>query len=200
MSNIKFPQVNFGHSHGARLALAGAIASMVRELVPHSPRACRPRQYELRGDRRRPGTPAEIYDRPANVFVADFIGTPSMTLLDAELHFVGATAEARIGPLVIPLPAGHVPANGQGKIEIKLGVRPEDITLDEQGFPAEVKVVEPTGHENIVLFELGDIAVTARIPAHVRLCPREPARISFRPSKLHAFDGATGDRLLGGGE
>ena len=146
------------------------------------------------------GTPAEIYDRPANVFVADFIGTPSMTLLDAELHFVGATAEARIGPLVIPLPAGHVAANGQGKIEIKLGVRPEDITLDEQGFPAEVKVVEPTGHENIVLFELGDIAVTARIPAHVRLCPREPARISFRPSRLHAFDGATGARLLGGGE
>ena len=56
------------------------------------------------------GTPAEIYDRPANVFVADFIGTPSMTLLDAELHFVGAAAEARIGPLVVPLPAGHVAA------------------------------------------------------------------------------------------
>jgi multiple sugar transport system ATP-binding protein len=146
------------------------------------------------------GTPAEIYDRPANVFVADFIGTPSMTLLDAELHFVDAAAEARIGPLVVPLPAGRVAADGRGKIEIKLGVRPEDVTLDEQGFPAEVKVVEPTGHENIVRFGLGDTAVTARIPAHVRLCIREPARISFRPSRLHAFDRATGARLMGGGE
>ena len=55
------------------------------------------------------------------------------------------------------------------------------------------------GHENIVLFGLGDTAVTARIPAHVRLCTRESARISFRPSRLHAFDRATGARLMGGG-
>jgi multiple sugar transport system ATP-binding protein len=143
-------------------------------------------------------TPAEIYERPANVFVADFIGTPSMTLLDAEMHFVGSFAEARIGRHVVPLPGGHLVPKAHDKVAIKLGVRPEDVALDEQGFPATVKVVEPTGHESIVLFGLDDMAVTGRIPAHVRLCAGESVRISFSASRLHVFDRATGARLPGG--
>jgi multiple sugar transport system ATP-binding protein len=145
------------------------------------------------------GTPVEIYERPANVFVADFIGTPSMTLLDAELCCAGTGVEARIGPLGIPLVAGHVVQTKPDRAKIKLGVRPEDIMLDEAGFPATVKVIEPTGHESIVLFGLGSTTVTARVPTHVRLSVGEPARISFRAQKLHVFDRATGARLAGGG-
>jgi multiple sugar transport system ATP-binding protein len=142
------------------------------------------------------GTPAEIYERPANVFVADFIGTPSMTLLDGELRRNGTGVEACVGPLVIPLDQ-ETPLERE-RAEIKLGVRPEDVVLEGVGHPALVKVVEPTGHESIVLLALGDATVTARVPAHIRLAAGERARISFRTGKLHLFDRATGLRLAGG--
>jgi multiple sugar transport system ATP-binding protein len=142
------------------------------------------------------GTPAEIYERPANVFVADFIGTPSMTLLDGELRRNGARVEASVGPLAIPLDHG-MPME-RDRAEIKLGIRPEDVLLGGAGHPATVKVVEPTGHESIVLLALGDATVTARVAAHIRLAAGESARISFRSGKIHLFDRATGLRLAGG--
>jgi multiple sugar transport system ATP-binding protein len=141
------------------------------------------------------GTPADIYERPANVFVADFIGTPSMTLLDGELRWNGTRAEACIGQLTVPL--GHEVAAGRERPEIKLGVRPEDVILDGTGYPVTVKVVEPTGHESIVLLALGDATVTARVPAHFQLAAGESARVSFRSGKVHLFDRATGLRLAG---
>jgi multiple sugar transport system ATP-binding protein len=140
-------------------------------------------------------TPAEIYQRPANVFVADFIGTPSMTLLDADLHRRNGSAEVRIGGTTIALPDRHVAPARANIAPIKLGIRPEDVVLDEVGFPAEVKVVEPTGHECIVLFALHGTTVKARVPAHVRLDMGQSAKISFRTSKLHIFDRATGLRM-----
>jgi multiple sugar transport system ATP-binding protein len=145
------------------------------------------------------GTPAEIYERPANLFVADFIGTPSMTLLEAELHWSGAAPEARIGPLTIPLPGDHVMPVGREKAAIKFGVRPEDIILGDTGYPATVKIVEPTGHESIVLLSFCEAVVTARVPAHIRLAVGESTRIKFRDGKIHIFDRSTGVRMAGGG-
>jgi multiple sugar transport system ATP-binding protein len=144
------------------------------------------------------GTPAEIYEQPANVFVADFIGTPSMTLLDAELRWTGAASKALVGPLTVPLPDNHVAPIGRDTAQIKLGVRPEDIILDNTGLPAMVKVVEPTGHESIVLLSVGAATVTARVPSHIRLAAGETAGINFRSSKLHVFDRATGVRMASG--
>jgi multiple sugar transport system ATP-binding protein len=144
------------------------------------------------------GTPAEIYERPANVFVADFIGTPAMTLIDAVLQWTETQAEVSIGALSIPVPVNHVGRTGSDVVEIRLGVRPEDVLLADRGFPATVKVVEPTGHENIVLFALGDAIVTARVPAHVQLNAGMTERITFRSNKLHFFDRATGLRMTGG--
>jgi multiple sugar transport system ATP-binding protein len=147
------------------------------------------------GDLQQFDTPAEIYQRPANVFVADFIGTPSMTLLDADLHRRNGSAEVRIGGTTIPLPDRHVAPARTDIAPIKLGIRPEDVVLDEAGFPAEVKVVEPTGHESIVLFALQGTTVKARVPVHIRLDMGQSAKISFRSSKLHIFDRATGLRM-----
>jgi len=141
------------------------------------------------------GTPAEIYNRPANIFVADFIGTPSMTLLDADLRFDGESAEVMLGSKAIPLPRGHTVPYGQDQLKIKLGVRPEDVLLEDTGFPASVRVVEPTGHESIVLLGLGAQSITARVPAHVRLKAGETVRLSFRCRNLHVFDRASGLRL-----
>jgi multiple sugar transport system ATP-binding protein len=149
------------------------------------------------GDLQQFGTPAEIYEKPANVFVADFIGTPSMTLLDGTLHWSEAGAEARFGALAMRLPQGHVERVAREPVEIRLGVRPEDVMLADDGFPSRVKLVEPTGHESIVQFEAGGATITARIPAHVRLAAGEARQIAFRAANLHVFDRASGKRMAG---
>ena len=140
-------------------------------------------------------TPSEIYERPANVFVADFIGTPSMTLVDAEIYWTANVPEIRLGSLSIALDANHVAQKGREPIPIRLGIRPEDVFLDDAGFPATVRLVEPTGHESIVLFALAEANVTARVPAHIRLEPGNGVCISFRRDRLHIFDRASGWRL-----
>ncbi|MGH7122969.1 MAG: ABC transporter ATP-binding protein, partial [Stellaceae bacterium] len=142
------------------------------------------------------GTPADVYERPANVFVADFIGTPSMTLFEGTLHRLAGRLEARIGSLVLPLPEDHVNWTGSpDTLAIRLGVRPEDVLLGETGEPAVVKLVEPTGHENIVLITVHGLVATARSPADVRLRPNEAVRVGFRTAKIHVFDRDAGTRL-----
>ena len=142
------------------------------------------------------GTPADVYERPANVFVADFIGTPSMTLLEGTLHQKAGQWEARIGSLMIPLPREHIAGTGVSDgLPITLGVRAEDVSVGETGEPAVIKLVEPTGHENIVLLTVHGMVVTARLGADVRLRPGEAVRVGFRTQKLHVFDREAGTRL-----
>jgi multiple sugar transport system ATP-binding protein len=119
-----------------------------------------------------------------------------MTLLDAMLHWADGGDEVRLGSLVVKLPDGHVERSSRAPVEIKLGIRPEDVVLDE-GFPATVKLVEPTGHESIVLFSLGNATITARVPSHIRLAAGEARQVGFRSGKLHIFDRATGLRMAG---
>ncbi|MCO5066297.1 MAG: ABC transporter ATP-binding protein [Rhizobiaceae bacterium] len=140
-------------------------------------------------------TPSTIYEAPANVFVAEFIGTPAMTLLDADLHWTGKGPEVRLGPLTIPLEASHVERESRDPLAIKLGIRPEDIYLDDKGFPATVKLIEPTGHESIVQLLVADALITARVPAHVHLEQGQGVRVAFRSMRLHLFDRASGWRL-----
>jgi multiple sugar transport system ATP-binding protein len=142
------------------------------------------------------GTPADVYERPANVFVADFIGTPSMTLFEGTLHRTAGRLEARIGSLIIPLPEDHVAWTGNADaVPIRFGVRSEDVFLGETGEPARVKLVEPTGHENIVLLAVHGMVVTARLATDIRLKPDEAVRVNFRTPKLHIFDRDGGHRL-----
>jgi multiple sugar transport system ATP-binding protein len=146
------------------------------------------------------GTPADVYERPANVFVADFIGTPSMTLFEGTLHRQADHLEARIGSLAISLPREHVAwTDGTNTLAIRLGVRAEDVFLGETGEPATVKLVEPTGHENIVLLTIHGMVVTARLAADARLRAGEAVRVGFRTSRLHVFDRDAGTRLNGDG-
>jgi multiple sugar transport system ATP-binding protein len=141
------------------------------------------------------GTPAEIYEHPANVFVADFIGTPSMTLVDATLFWTDARPQVRIGSTLLPLLPQLIARGAADGLHIKLGVRPEDVILDNKGIAARVKVIEPTGHESIVLFEVDGWTVTARVPAQVHLDVGQLVHISLRAEKLHLFDRTSGQRL-----
>jgi multiple sugar transport system ATP-binding protein len=136
-------------------------------------------------------TPGEIYNAPANRFVAGFIGTPSMTLIDGEFSRANGECAVVAGGVKLPAPRPLGEAGGR----VTLGVRPEDVTIGAGPIEAEVKVVEPTGHETIVLLDIGPATLTARIADEVRLRPGEPVRLGLRLAKLHLFDRDGGKRI-----
>ena len=131
------------------------------------------------------GTPLELYDNPANEFVATFIGAPSMNLLDADL------ASGRIEI------AGHAYAGPSGAGKVRLGVRPEHLRLADTGLPMQVKVVEPTGSETMVFLNFQGQDVTAVFRERYAFDPGQTVHLAPDPDHLHCFDRATGDRLAG---
>ena len=129
------------------------------------------------------GTPLELYDNPANEFVATFIGAPSMNLLPATL----ADGAVRIGDMAFKGPVGHG--------AVHLGVRPEHLVLSEDGLPMQVKVVEPTGSETMVFLTYEGRDVTAVFRERHSFASGEVVRLAPDPAHIHVFDADTGARL-----
>ena len=138
------------------------------------------------------GTPLELYDRPCNLFVATFIGSPAMNL------FSGTVIERDAGGPVfriaggMDLPVASLPA---GAREVVCGVRPEHLVLDPDGFPAEIVVLEPTGSETQAILCLGDTTATGLFHERITARPGDKIPISVRPGTIHLFDRQTGLRL-----
>jgi multiple sugar transport system ATP-binding protein len=142
-------------------------------------------------------TPLNIYQRPANEFVAGFIGSPSMNFLAGEIDqaeqcFVHRDLSLRLDPQTL--------AKLRGQKRVTLGVRPEDVRLSTEerpgGFSARVYVTELMGNETFVFLNLGAEKIIARTNSDVRLEIETPVWISFDERKLHFFDVASGARLL----
>ena len=129
------------------------------------------------------GTPLELYDFPANEFVATFIGAPSMNLLPGTLCEGKVTVGGRQfdGP--------------QGAGSVKLGVRPEHLILSDDGLPMQVKVVEPTGSETMVFARFDGLDMTAVFRERHTFAPGDTIRLKPDPKHLHFFDGRTEMRL-----
>jgi len=137
------------------------------------------------------GTPLELYDRPRNVFVAGFLGSPAMNFLDGTLQD-GALLKLSGGAQV---KLSRTPAASAGK-EIILGIRPEDIALGgEDGVDAVVKVVEPTGAETHVAVEVDGRELTWVVRDRVDFQPEQTVKLSFQTPKIHFFDRQTQQRL-----
>ncbi|WP_439596905.1 ABC transporter ATP-binding protein [Falsiroseomonas sp.] len=137
------------------------------------------------GELRQFAPPREVYDRPANLFVASFIGTPPMNIVHGEFN-----------GRVFRHPAITVPFHVTGApTKVALGVRPEDVLLGEGPFRATVRVVEPTGHETIVMLDAEGASLTARAPAESHLRPGEIVPFALRADRLHLFDATTELRL-----
>ena len=139
------------------------------------------------------GSPLELYDRPANVFVAGFIGSPAMNFLPGTLRHDRGVARVRLGDgteLAAPLDAGGV--DGQPVI---MGMRPEHLTLADSGIPSRVVVVEPTGADTFVAcrHEGNDFSVVFR----ERHAFAPDATIHLQPDvrRAHLFDAGSGQRL-----
>lgn len=133
------------------------------------------------------GSPLEVYHSPASTFVASFIGSPAMNLVQAELH--GDTLA--IGPAIINL-AGVTGISG----EVTIGLRAEDLRLvqpGEAGLAFRVDYIEELGSQRLVHGWVGDQALTAGMPAETVL-PLE-VRLTIDPGKLHFFAKETGKRI-----
>jgi multiple sugar transport system ATP-binding protein len=151
--------------------------------------------------------PDEIYNRPANLFVARFIGTPPMNTVKARLAVDGDGLAVVIGAgrpdeTRLPLPTASESARAWIDREVFFGVRPECITDGGRGidFPAvkvfaEVELSEPTGAETVVLARLAGERVRARVGPHVRLTPRQSAALLVDTRTACLFDPAT-ERLI----
>jgi multiple sugar transport system ATP-binding protein len=138
------------------------------------------------------GSPLELYDRPANMFVAGFLGSPAMNFLEGTVQSSPQPGFALADGTIVPLDG--VPAAASGRIV--LGIRPEDIFIDnEGGAPARVIVVEPTGAETHLMVELGGHSLTCVLRERVGLQPNETIRLSFRRPAVHFFDPASTNRI-----
>ena len=139
------------------------------------------------------GTPLELFDEPKNVFVATFIGSPAMNLIHGTLHREGAACVEANGHR---FPVGADCAGEEGQ-PVVYGVRPEhlDISEEEDGFPARVSVVEPTGSETLVFLRFGETEVVALFRDRYFFKPGETVHLRPRGDQTHLFDAATGVRL-----
>jgi multiple sugar transport system ATP-binding protein len=140
------------------------------------------------------GTPLELYDTPANLFVADFIGSPSMNVLKGTLRRTQGAAEVALddGPLV-PVEA---PATGDDGQAVILGIRPEHVVLARgEGVPLEVEVVEPTGANIQIYARLGRSLFCAVTSERHEVRSGDVIAAGFPPARLHLFDPASGRRL-----
>jgi multiple sugar transport system ATP-binding protein len=138
------------------------------------------------------GAPLALYDRPANAFVAGFIGSPAMNFIPGRLALDGAARVVTDDGLELPLPAAPAAEDGSRVI---YGTRPEHFTLGTGGVPAEVIVVEPTGSETQIAARLAGHDIVAAFRDRVDARPGD--RLSLRPvaAQAHLFDAASGARL-----
>ncbi|XVQ15759.1 ABC transporter ATP-binding protein [Spirillospora sp. CA-255316] len=142
------------------------------------------------------GTPAEVYDEPASVFVARFLGSPPMNLLDATLHAAGDTLLARAPDAEVEL---GIDGAGLPDRAVTLGVRPEHLRFaprESAPFRAEATAVENLGGEEVAHCRVGSAQVSVRGPRPLGVSPGDRVGLSARPEHLHLFDAGSGRRLV----
>ena len=140
--------------------------------------------------------PAEVYRRPANLFVATFIGSPAMNLIEGEIAAGPAGAVLRAPGVELPLPAPLAAAAAAAKSpRVTAGFRPEDVILGSGPWNGEVRVIEPTGYEALVFIDVVGHRVVARVAGDPPVRALTTVPLGIRLDRLHLFDAKTGLRL-----
>ena len=135
------------------------------------------------------GAPLELYDRPANLFVAGFIGSPSMNFITGT---VGAEGFRTTDGLILPVDANAAAHAGTQAV---YGIRPEHLALDAAGLPFAVEIVEPTGSETQVQGRLGDQPLQGVFRERIDTKPGETIRVLPQPGAIHLFDAQSSRRI-----
>lgn len=146
-------------------------------------------------------SPSETYRRPANRFVAGFIGSPRMNFLEGKLGIENGAAWLRVGDLTLPVPgADGLAVAGTAREKVIVGIRPEHLLLSVepgQGAPAEIELLEPVGPVTYIDIRLGGSALRASLPGDQALSAGQQVGIRLEPDQAHFFDSATGARIQG---
>jgi len=138
------------------------------------------------------GAPLELYDRPQNLFVASFIGSPAMNL-------IRGTTKVADGSLSVVVDGTDLPTGGKREIAdgqpVVYGIRPEHLELAADGFAATIAVVEPTGSETHVVLRLGNSEIVALFRERHQFEPGQMVHLRPRVDQVHLFDAASGERI-----
>jgi multiple sugar transport system ATP-binding protein len=145
------------------------------------------------------GPPQEVYEKPANLFVAEFIGNPPMNTVAAHVVRNGDDTAVAIGGVPASLPENLARSvNDAGLHDVVIGVRPEHLRIASDGLvPANVMLVESLGHERHIVCRLsGDALVIVRQPSS-EVAPTEgdSVMLDAKPGTFHVFDASTGARV-----
>ena len=144
--------------------------------------------------------PEAIYDNPANLFVAGFIGSPRMNFIPGRIQ--SDRGEPAVKFLGVSVPLGPT-LTGDTAGEVTVGVRPEDVMWRPAADPsctltlrAEVDVVEPMGHEAYVTAVCDGETLTSRFPPRSGVVTHERVELALNPARLHLFDAKSGNSIL----
>jgi multiple sugar transport system ATP-binding protein len=145
------------------------------------------------------GSPEQIYSQPATRFVAQFIGSPAMNLLEVRANAAGTGVMAAGAPgLLLPLPPqalqalAHVALAGRA---LSYGIRPEDLSFADSGLEGALVLIEPTGPETYLTAQTALGALTVRVPGHRRALVGERVHLKWAGHSAHLFGGPEQRRL-----
>lgn len=142
------------------------------------------------------GAPLAIYDRPVNTFVARFIGSPPMNLLNAVFQQQNGLPGLLCGAQWFALPPRwHTAAQQREGQAVTLGVRPHDLICDASGQPALVKIVEITGESTLLHLEWQGSPLHMQLAGRSEATPGGSLAIGINTQKIHLFDAEKGERL-----
>ena len=147
-------------------------------------------------------TPQNLYDKPQNLFVAGFMGSPQMNFLDATVKVNGDIAYLEIGGKSIPLPEAKskkLIEGGYDGRQVTFGIRPEDVYDSEMFieaspasvFESTIKVYELLGAEVYLYFDLDEFPMTARVDSRTNSRPGDVVKFALDTEKIHVFDKET---------
>ena len=140
------------------------------------------------------GAPLELYDNPANLFVAGFIGSPAMNFVPGTMRRANGSTTLQAGNSTIALP-GSVP--GKDGQQVTMGIRPEHLAMNNggDGIAGSILVVEPTGAETQVVVEAAGQHIIAMFSERHNFQPGEKVTLQPRAEAMHIFDTGTGKRI-----
>ena len=140
------------------------------------------------------GTPLELFDHPGNLFVAQFIGSPAMNVMQGVLRISGGKAFVEAEGAQWPVSPGVRASDGQA---VHYGIRPTniDVSLTGEGIPAKVVVVEPTGAETELLLQVGNVQIVVVVHGRTKAQPDDTVHLAIDPVASHLFDSASGQRI-----
>ena len=146
-------------------------------------------------------TPQNLYDKPCNLFVAGFMGSPQMNFLDGVVAIQGETAYVKVADQQIELPPAKSKKLIEGKYDgktVTIGIRPEDVDDSEMfvkvakaTFESTINVYELLGAEVFLYFDIAGQPVTARVDARTTARPGDKVKVGFDVEKIHVFDKET---------